>query len=146
MDVLGISPGAFHVDVEHKFWSIGSLAIVSLGVSYKYILAFSVEWKLWNCTIFVTPYYRCLVWALVSARGYWKEFNKFQEKIAREKILMIILIYKWLNEIFEFCILSKVLKRYHIIQGKSNMKGCLELPSLVRPKPPIYLTLMKKCY
>ena len=39
MLMLGISPGAFHVDVEHKLWSIGSLAIVSLGVSYKYILA-----------------------------------------------------------------------------------------------------------
>ena len=43
--MLGKSLGAFHVDVEHnldvenKLWSIGSLAIVSLGVSYKYILA-----------------------------------------------------------------------------------------------------------
>ena len=33
--LLGISPGAFHVDVEHKLWNIKSLAIVSLGVSYK---------------------------------------------------------------------------------------------------------------
>ena len=39
MLMLGISPGAFHVDVEHKLRSIGSLAIVSLGVSYKYNLA-----------------------------------------------------------------------------------------------------------
>ena len=39
LDVLGIILGAFHFDVEHKLWSIGSLAIVSLGVSYKYILA-----------------------------------------------------------------------------------------------------------
>ena len=54
--MLGIRSGAFHV--EHKLWSIGSLAIVSLGVSYKYILAFSVERKLWNCTMFVTPFYR----------------------------------------------------------------------------------------
>ena len=38
LEVLDITPGAFHVDVEHKFWNIGSLAIVSLGVSYKYIL------------------------------------------------------------------------------------------------------------
>ena len=39
LEVLGISPGAFQVDVEHKLSNIGSLAIVSLGVSYKYILA-----------------------------------------------------------------------------------------------------------
>jgi len=56
--VFGISPAAFHVDVEHKLWNIGSLATVSLGVSYKYILAFSVERNLWNCTMFVTPCYR----------------------------------------------------------------------------------------
>ena len=35
LEVLGISPGAFHVNVEHKLWSIRSLAIVSLGVLYK---------------------------------------------------------------------------------------------------------------
>ena len=39
LEVLGINLGSFHVDVEHKLWSIGSLAIVSLVVSYKYILA-----------------------------------------------------------------------------------------------------------
>ena len=39
LEVLGISRGAFHVDVEHKIWNIESLAIESLGVSYKYILA-----------------------------------------------------------------------------------------------------------
>ena len=39
LEVLGISPDASHVDVEHKLWNIESLAIVSLGVSYKYILA-----------------------------------------------------------------------------------------------------------
>ena len=39
LEVLGIIPRAFHVDVEHKLCSIGSLDIVSLGVSYKYILA-----------------------------------------------------------------------------------------------------------
>ena len=39
LEALGISPGAFQVDVENKLWSIRSLAIVSLGVSYKYILA-----------------------------------------------------------------------------------------------------------
>ena len=33
LKMLGISSGAFHVDVEHKLWSIGSLAIISLGVS-----------------------------------------------------------------------------------------------------------------
>ena len=33
LEMLGMSSGAFHVDVEHKIWSIGSLAIVSLGVS-----------------------------------------------------------------------------------------------------------------
>ena len=39
LEVLGIIPGAFQIDVEIKLWNIGSLAIVSLGVSYKYILA-----------------------------------------------------------------------------------------------------------
>ena len=39
LEVLGISPEAFHVDVEHNLWNIRTLAIVSLGVSYKYILA-----------------------------------------------------------------------------------------------------------
>ena len=29
---------------------IGSLAIVSLGVSYKYILALVLSKELWNCT------------------------------------------------------------------------------------------------
>ena len=56
LEVLGISPGAFHVDVEHKFYNIGSLAIVSLGVSYKYILGLLLSKELWNCTKFVTPY------------------------------------------------------------------------------------------
>ena len=39
LKVLGISRGAFQVDIEHKLWNIVSLDIVSLGVSYKYILA-----------------------------------------------------------------------------------------------------------
>ena len=39
MEVLGIGPGAFQFDFEHKLWNIESLEIVSLGVSYKYILA-----------------------------------------------------------------------------------------------------------
>ena len=47
-----------YICVEHKLSSIGSLAIVSLGVSYKYILTFSVEQELWNCTMFVTRYYK----------------------------------------------------------------------------------------
>ena len=47
MLVLSIRSGTF-----------GYLAIVSLGVSYKYILEFSVERELWNCTMFVTPYYK----------------------------------------------------------------------------------------
>ena len=46
LEMLSIISEAFYVDVEHKLWSIGSLAIVSLGVSYKYVLAFSVERKL----------------------------------------------------------------------------------------------------
>ena len=46
LEVLGISPRAVHVDVEHKLWSSGSLAIVSPGVLYKYILTFSVEREL----------------------------------------------------------------------------------------------------
>ena len=50
MEALGISPGAFHADVKHKLWSIGSLAIVSLGVSYKYILALVLSKELWTQT------------------------------------------------------------------------------------------------
>ena len=53
--MLGIIYGEFHVGVEHKLWIIESLAIVCLGASYKYNLAFSVEKELWNCTMFVTP-------------------------------------------------------------------------------------------
>ena len=56
--MFGIRSGAFHVGVEHKLWSIRSLAILSLGVPYKYILAFSIERELCNCTMFVTPYYK----------------------------------------------------------------------------------------
>ena len=55
LEVLGISPGAFHVDAEHKLWNITSSAIVSIRVSYKYILAFVLSKELWNCTKFVTP-------------------------------------------------------------------------------------------
>jgi len=43
LEMLGIGSREFHVDVDLKLWSIGSLAIVSLGVSYNYILAFIVE-------------------------------------------------------------------------------------------------------
>ena len=57
LEVLGISPEAFHVVVEHKIWNIGSLAIVSLGVSYKYILELVLSEELWNSTKFVTPYF-----------------------------------------------------------------------------------------
>ena len=60
LNVLGISPGSFHVDVEHKLWNIVSLAIVSLGVSYKYILALVLRKELWNRTKFVTPYFLAL--------------------------------------------------------------------------------------
>ena len=57
LEELGIIPEAFHVDVEHNIWNIGSLAIVSLGVSYKYILELVLSEELWNCTKFVTPYF-----------------------------------------------------------------------------------------
>ena len=53
LEVLGISPRAYHV-VQNKIWNIGSLAIVFLGVSYKYILALELSEELWNCTMFVT--------------------------------------------------------------------------------------------
>ena len=55
--MLGISRETFLVDVEHKLWNIGSLAIVSLGVSYKYILALVLSEEIWNYTKFVTPYF-----------------------------------------------------------------------------------------
>ena len=58
LEVLGISSRDFHVDVEHKLWSIRSLAIVSLGVLYKYILELVLSEELCNCTMFVTPCYR----------------------------------------------------------------------------------------
>ena len=70
MEVLGISPGYFHVDVEHKLWSIKSLAIVSLGVSYKYILALVLIEELWNCTKFVTPYFYVEYGLWISTRIY----------------------------------------------------------------------------
>ena len=57
LEVLGISPRAFQVDVEHKLLNIESLVIVSLGVSYKYILALVLSEELWNCTKFVTAYF-----------------------------------------------------------------------------------------
>ena len=43
---------------EHTLSNIRSLAIVSLGVSYKYILAILLSKELWNCTKFVTPYFK----------------------------------------------------------------------------------------
>ena len=43
-------PGEFQIDVENKLWNIGSLAIVSLGVSYKYILALVLSEERWNFT------------------------------------------------------------------------------------------------
>ena len=55
LEVLGISPWAFQVDVEHNLGSIGSLAIVSLGVSYKHILGIVLSDELQNGTNFVTP-------------------------------------------------------------------------------------------
>ena len=55
----------------------------------------------------------------------------FKWKWLKKNINLIILIYKWLNEISNLCILINVLKRYHIIRGKSNMQGWVELPSLV---------------
>ena len=60
LEVLGISPSAFHADVGHKLSNIGSLAIVSLGVSYKYILSLVLSKDLWNCTKFVTPWFLAL--------------------------------------------------------------------------------------
>ena len=48
-EVLGIIPRSFHVDVELKLWNIGSLAIVSLGVSYKKIIALVLSKEIWNC-------------------------------------------------------------------------------------------------
>ena len=40
-----------------KLSNIRSLAIVSLGVSYKYILALVLSEELCNCTEFLTPYF-----------------------------------------------------------------------------------------
>ena len=62
LKMLGIIPGAFQVDVEHKLWKIVYLAIVSLGVSYKYILALVLSEELWNCTKFVTPFLSVGLW------------------------------------------------------------------------------------
>ena len=57
LEVLGIILVALHVDVEHKIWNIRSLAIVSLDVSCKFILALVFTKDLWHCTKFVTPYF-----------------------------------------------------------------------------------------
>ena len=57
LEVLGISPESFYVDVENKLWNIESFAIVSLGVSYKYMLALVLREELCNCTKFVNPYF-----------------------------------------------------------------------------------------
>ena len=46
LKVLGIRPESFQVDVENKLWNIGSSAIVSLGVLYKYIIAIVLSEKL----------------------------------------------------------------------------------------------------
>ena len=46
--------------LSEELWNIESLAIVSLGVSYKYILALVLSEELWNCTKFVTPYFLTL--------------------------------------------------------------------------------------
>ena len=54
LEVLGISLGAFQMDVEHKLLNIGSLAIVSLGVLYKYILALVLS-KSSRISLSVTP-------------------------------------------------------------------------------------------
>ena len=51
LEVLGISSRDFHVDVEHKLWSIRSLAIVSLGVLYKYILELVLSEELWSTCV-----------------------------------------------------------------------------------------------
>ena len=50
LEVLGISPKSFHVDVGNKLWNMGSFAIVSLGVSYKCILSLVLSEELWNST------------------------------------------------------------------------------------------------
>ena len=46
LEVLDLSRRAFHVDVENKLLNIKSLAIVSLGVSYKYIIALALREEL----------------------------------------------------------------------------------------------------
>ena len=54
LEVLGIIPRDFQVDFDPNISNIGSLAIVSLGVSYKYILELVLRKELWNCSNFVT--------------------------------------------------------------------------------------------
>ena len=46
LEVLGIIPGAFQIDFEHKIWSIEFLVIISLGVLYKYILVLVLSERL----------------------------------------------------------------------------------------------------
>ena len=59
LEVLGISPGAFQVDVDLKLWNIRSLAIVSLGVLYKYFLALVLN-KSSGIALSVTPIFLAL--------------------------------------------------------------------------------------
>ena len=55
---VGNKPWILQVDVEPKIWNIGSLAIVSLGVSYKYILSLALSEEIWNCTKLSLPVLR----------------------------------------------------------------------------------------
>ena len=50
LEVLGIIPREFQIDVEHNLWSIESVSNVSLGVLYKYILELVLRERFWNCT------------------------------------------------------------------------------------------------
>ena len=86
--MLGIRSGAFLVDFEHKLWSIRSLAIVSLGVSYKYILALVFSEEQWNFTKFVTPYFLALSMGSGKRKELLKIINETSVKMNREKILI----------------------------------------------------------
>ena len=58
-----------------------------------------------------------LVWALVSTRSYWKELMIPKWKWIEKNIVLIRLIYKWLNGILNLCILIKYWRTTMLCEG-----------------------------
>ena len=121
LEVLEINPKAFQVDVEHKLWNIRSLAIVSLCVSYKYMLELVLSEENWICTNFVLLIFSIEYGLWISDRSYWKELMISSENDS-SKILIssdLFISDKMKSWIFVSC---QVLKNYHVIRGNPTWK------------------------